>query len=88
MKFNIFVFSLVLSLYFICSKVACQSARPVCPRGMEWKEGPTSECDNHVCRGAQPICEDDTVRIMGCFCKKANQSKDGDKCVTQCPLYP
>lgn len=91
MKLYIFFALLSFNLYFVCARMVCKPDKPVqnvCPTGMEWKEGPTWDCDNQVCRGARPMCEDETARIMGCFCKKANQSKDGDKCVTQCPLYP
>ena len=59
-----------------------------CPVGMTWEEGPTWDCDNAVCRGAMPVCQDEAARVFDCFCTDKSQSKDGSACVEQCPLYP
>lgn len=87
MKLFIFIAILAFNFFFVVNAMKRPSPS-VCPEGMEWKLGPTWDCDNQVCRGIQPICIDETYKVMGCFCKNQNQSKDGDKCVTHCPLYP
>lgn len=63
-------------------------AKPACPIGQKLAIGPTMECDNMICRGAMPICEDPTVTVLRCFCKNPALIMDGAKCVKTCPLYP
>jgi hypothetical protein len=56
--------------------------------GKHWVEGPTWDCDNRVCRGAMPYCQDETARTWACFCINPNAKADGDRCVLRCPFYP
>lgn len=86
MKLVIFIAILVFNFFFVDAMK--RPPQNLCPDGMEWKEGPTWDCDNEVCRGMQPMCQNETARVMGCFCENPQQSKDGDQCVSQCPLYP
>lgn len=56
--------------------------------GQHWVKGPTYGCNNKICRGARPHCEDPNAQEWGCFCVNPNRFQDGSKCVKKCPLYP
>lgn len=74
-----------------CTGVSCDSTAPKCTKAHEeWREcGPTSMCDNQVCRGMRPICteEDAAICVAGCFCA-SGYSRFGGECIKQCPLLP
>lgn len=71
-----------------CSKVSCSIQ---CPNANEEHRecGPTSTCDNQICRGVQPICteEDAAICVAGCFCVSGFSRFNGE-CIQQCPLLP
>ena len=87
MKIFISLLFLAISLnsFVIPAKILkCEST---CGEDKEWALGPTWECDSRICRGIPPICEDPPQQVWRCFCKDG-KSLDGDRCTSECPLYP
>ncbi|CAG9800210.1 unnamed protein product [Chironomus riparius] len=72
-----------------CDFTKCEASK--CPKANEeWRDcGPTSMCDNQVCRGMRPMCteEDAQICVAGCFCV-AGFKRFGGECIKKCPLLP
>ncbi|CRK92649.1 CLUMA_CG006205, isoform A [Clunio marinus] len=65
----------------------CEEAMK-CPEGQVYRLGPTWDCDDRICRGYLPYCENPEERVARCFCEDPLESMDGNRCVRICPPYP
>ena len=78
----------VLALLLAAVSAQLGTTKPPCGKNQVRRWGPTWACDNTICRGAQPLCEDPNLQEHRCRCKKGFVYFNSACRKPPCPLYP